>query len=279
MSIEPERIRVGIVQMNSATGDKDRNIARAVELIKDASGRGADLVVIPEFFNTEYFAQHRDYSYLDYAEPLDGPSISELEKVAKSEQVWVVGAILEANKPGVYYDTAVLLDPEGSLHGTYRKTHPAAVYSLEKIYFRYGSKFPVYDVGGWRVGLMICYDAFFPEVARILSLRGAELLVVPFAAPKHPIWREMHTMRAFENGCFLAVSNKVGREDEWTFAGESLVASPGGEMLAVASDSDDDVLVVELDRSLVDSWRRRYPMFRDRRPDLYQVLVTPTEDL
>jgi predicted amidohydrolase len=272
-------MRVGFAQMNSVSGDKPRNVARAVELLGEAAGRGADLVVLPEFFNVEYFAQHRDYKYLDYAEPLSGPSITEVAAAAARHHIWTVATILEREKAGFFYDTAVLIDREGRVHGTYRKTHPAAVYSLEKIYFRFGSHFPVFDVEGWPVGILICYDTFFPEVARTLALRGAELLVAPFAAPKHSMWRQLHTIRAFENGCFLVVCNKVGQEDEWRFSGESLVATPSAELPLVASDECDEVGVVELDRSLVDTWRRRFPMFRDRRPDLYGALVAPTEDL
>ena len=272
-------MRVSFAQMNSRSGDRQYNLDRAAELIGDASGRGADLVVLPEFFNCEYFAQHRDYKYLDYAETLAGTTIETIAAAARHYRTWVVATILTRGGPGFYYDTAVLLDRQGRVHGTYRKTHPAAVYSLEKIYFRYGSHFPVFTVEGWRVGILICYDVFFPEVARTLALRGAELLVAPFAAPKHPIWRELHSVRAFENGSFLLVCNKVGREDAWEFAGESLLAGPGGDLRVVASATDDEVAVVEIDRADVETWRRRYPMFRDRRPDLYGAVTAPTEDL
>jgi N-carbamoylputrescine amidase len=267
--------------MNSVVGDKSENVARAVELIGDAAKQDADLVLIPEFYNTEYFPQYRDYKYLEYGESLDGPSLEPIAAAAKEHEVWIVATIFEKNKPGHFYDTAVLFDREGNQRGAYRKTHPAAVYSLEKIYFRYGAHFPVFDIEGWPTGIMICYDTLFPEVARSLALRGAELILAPFAA--HPavraFWRQLHSIRAFENGCFLAVCNKVGREGEWDFAGESLIASPAGELLAVASDTEDDLIVADLDRSLVDQWRQRWPMFRDRRPDLYMDLVTPPENL
>lgn len=272
-------MRVAVAQMNSVTGDKERNVARASELIHQASAEGADVVVLPEFFNVEYFAQHRDYRYLDYAEPLEGPSLTEMSAAAKTARVWVVATILERKQPGFTYDTSVLFDREGIRRGVYRKTHPAAVYSLEKLYFRYGSQFPVVDVEGWPVGISICYDNFFPEVPRTLALYGAELIIAPFAAPKHPIWHELHTMRAFENGCFLVVCNKVGREDDWQFAGNSLIVSPGGEILGEASDEKDELLVRDLDRTHVRQWRERYPMFRDRRPDLYGALTMATEDL
>lgn len=272
-------MRLALAQMRSEANNKQRNVDVAVESVARAAAGRADIVVLPEFFNVEYFAQYRDYKYLDYAEPLAGPSLSRVSETAAKHRIWVVATILEERQPGFYYDTAVLFDREGRPRGEYRKTHPAAVYSLEKIYFRFGSKFPVFNVEGWPVGIMICYDTFFPEVARTLALKGAELLVAPFAAPKHPIWREMLVMRAFENGCYVAACNKVGHEGEWTFSGESMVTGPNGEVLAVASSDQDDLIFTDIDRDEVRTWRRRYPMFRDRRPDLYGAVVAATEDL
>jgi predicted amidohydrolase len=272
-------VRIAAAQMTSATGDKEGNVRRAVELIRAAAADGADLVVLPEFFNVEYFPQHRDYAYLDYAEPLDGPSLSAIATVCAEEKVGAVATIFERSGPGAYYDTAVFFGRDGNQLGEYRKTHPAAVYSLEKIYFRFGSKFPTFSFDGWRIGLMICYDAFFPEVARTLALRGAELIIAPFAAPRHPVWRELHISRAFENGCFLLVCNKVGKEDDWEFSGQSLIVSPGGEVLSSASDKNEEVISADIDQCDVDQWRRKYPMYRDRRPDLYSALVCATEDL
>jgi N-carbamoylputrescine amidase len=272
-------MRVAAAQMNSWTRDSERNVSRAVELIHTAAEAGADLVVLPEFFNVEYFPQHRDYAYLEYAESLDGPSLSAISTACADQRVGAVATIFERSRPGIYYDTAVLFGRDGVQLGAYRKTHPAAVYSLEKIYFRFGSKFPTFVFDGWRIGLMICYDAFFPEAARSLALNGAQLIIAPFAAPRHPVWRELHIARAFENGCFLVVCNKVGKEDGWDFSGQSLIVSPGGEVLAAAADDRDEVISAEIDQCDVDQWRQRYPMFRDRRPDLYSSLVQATEDL
>ena len=272
-------LTIGVVQMHSAVAARDQNLQRASELVGEAVGRGAQFVVVPEFFNVEYFAQYRDYAYLDYAEERDGPTLEWASRTARSNSIWLSATILYRDKPGVFYDAMFLFDPDGAEVGKYLKTHPAAVYSLEKIYFRPGSKFPVFHIAGWNVGFMICYDTFFPEVARSLTLRGAELLVAPFAAPVHPVWRELHLMRAFENGCYVAVSNKVGVEGDWTFCGESLIATPGGDIQKVASSSKDDVLVETLEHSQVSYWRQRYPMLRDRRPDAYGAIVAATEDL
>lgn len=278
--MEPDlQLTIGIIQMQSAVADRDFNLKKAASLVDDAVLRGAQFVVVPEFFNVEYFAQYRDYSYLEYAEERNGPTWQWASRVARAHGIWLSATFLLRDKPGVLYDAMFLFGPDGSEVGTYYKTHPAAVYSLEKIYFRYGSKFPVFRIADWNVGFMICYDTFFPEVARSLALRGAELLVAPFAAPKHPVWQEMHLMRAFENGCYVAVSNKVGVEGDWTFCGESLIAAPSGEVVAIASSTLDEVLVHTIDRSQVSYWRQRYPMLRDRRPDAYGAVVAATEDL
>lgn len=270
---------VGVAQMNSISGDIPRNVVCAIGLIHEAAKQGSDIVLLPEFFNMEYFAQYRDLRYLEYAEPLDGYTIQQVAAAAKQNRVWVVANIFEKQRSGFLYDTAVLIDRDGNVHGAYRKAHPAAVYGLEKIYIRYGSHFPVFDIEGWRVGMMICWDTYFPEVARTLALHGAELILVPFAAPKPHLWQELLSIRAFENGLFIAACNKVGPEGEWDFYGQSLVVNPAGEVIARVQENATEVFVAELDRSLVAEWRKRYPMFRDRRPDLYGSLVTSTEDL
>jgi predicted amidohydrolase len=276
-------MRVALAQMNSAVDDKERNVAKAVEMISRAGDQGADLVMLPEFFNTEYFPQYRDKAsvkkYIDYAEPLDGPSLTAVAQAAARHNVWLIATILEQDKTGFAYDTAVLFDRSGSRRGEYRKTHPGAVHSLEKLYFRAGSRFPIFDIDGWPTGIMICYDTSFPEVARTLALKGAELIAAPFASVQHPLWRQRFQIRAIENGCFLAACNKVGREGDVGFVGESLVAGPDGTILGIASATEEELLVVDIDRGTVRQARRDRPDFRERRPDLYHALVTPTEDL
>ena len=272
-------MRVALAQMNSITENIPANVNRAIDLIVEAADHDSDIVLLPEFFNMEYFAQYRDYKYLNYAEPLHGYTIERISKAAKQANVWVVATIFEQQRPGFLYDTAVLIDRMGEIHGVYRKAHPAAVYGLEKIYFRYGSHFRVFDIEGWPTGIMICWDAYFPEVARILALRGAEIILTPFASPKPHIWRELIQMRAFENGCYLAACNKVGPEGDWTFYGRSMVADPAGEIIAEVKENNNEVIYADLHKERVTEWRRRFPVFRDRRPDLYEAIILPTEDL
>lgn len=272
-------MRLTLIQMNSPD-EPEANLAKAERLIDEAvASENPDLVVLPEFFNTIYFSQYRDYEYMDLAESDDGPTTRAMQAKAREHGIHIVSTIFELESAGIYYDTAMLIDPEGEIAGKYRKVQPAAVQSLEKIYFRYGSHFPVFEVNGWRVGCIICYDTFFPESARCVTLNGAELVVVPFASPQQVLWREVMRTRAFENGVYFAPCNKVGTEHEWTCGGQSMIVDPLGEVLTEANDSDDQIISATLDREAVFAARKRYPMQRDRRPDLYRPICTPTEDL
>lgn len=279
MAIYARRVRLSLIQMNSRPS-RDENVERACGHIDTAvANEGPDLIVLPEFFNTVYFAQWRDTSLIDWAERDDGPTITAIRERARRHGVAVVATIFEAQSAGIYYDTAILIDRSGSVVGKYRKVQPAAVQSLEKLFFRYGSRFPVFALDGWRIGVNICYDTLFPESARCSTLNGAELIVVPFAAPQQLLWRDLMRTRAFENGVYFAPCNKVGTEGEWTFGGQSMIVDPLGQVVTEASDTDDAIVSTELDREAVFAARRRYPMLRDRRPELYAPITTPTEDL
>lgn len=272
-------VRLSLVQMNSA-GSRDENLERACEHIDAAAAtHQPDLIVLPEFFNTVYFAQWRDTSLIDWAEGDDGATVTAMRGRARRHGVAVVATIFEAASAGLYYDTAILIDRSGAIVGKYRKVQPAAVQSLEKLFFRYGSHFPVFTLDGWRVGVNICYDTLFPESARCSAMNGAELIVVPFAAPQQLLWRDLMRARAFENGVYFAPCNKVGTEGDWTFGGQSMIVDPSGEVVKEAGSAVDEVVSFELDRDAVFAARRRYPMFRDRRPELYTPITTATEDL
>lgn len=272
-------MKLTLIQMNSG-GEPAENIAHACELVDAAAtATKPDLIVVPEFFNTIFFAQYRDYGYFDLAETDQGPAISAMRERARAHRCHLVATIYEREAAGVYYDTAIVLDPEGETVGKYRKVQPAAVQSLEKIYFRYGSHFPVFRVGQWRVGINVCYDTFFPESARCSALNGADLIVVPFAAPQQVLWRDVMRTRAFDNGVWFAPCNKVGLEGEWTFGGASMIVDPLGEVVAEASATEEETISAEIDLDAVDAARRRYPMFRDRRPELYGPICANTEDI
>ncbi len=270
-------MRISLIQMNSRAGARDENVGRASEYIAQAAQQGAEVVVLPEFFNYEYFPQYRDYRYMDYAEPQDGVTTTRMREAAVTNRVWVVSTIFEMERPGLYYDTAMLIDPAGEIAGKYRKVHPAALLSLEKIYFRGGSAFPVFGIGDWTVGFSICYDNLFPESCRCLAVAGAELIIAPYATPIDDPWENFLTTRALENGVFLAACNHVGQEGEWRFSGKSLIISPQGKVLFEASGTEEQILTAEIHREQVVESRRRFPLFRDRRPEVYSILAQPME--
>ncbi|HZT43816.1 MAG TPA: carbon-nitrogen hydrolase family protein [Chthonomonadaceae bacterium] len=270
-------MRIALIQMNSRAGERDENIRRAADFIAQAAQEGAQLVVLPEFFNVEYFPQYRDYRYMDYAESQDGITTTHMREAARAHKVWVVSTLFEMERPGLYYDTAILIDPTGTIAGKYRKVHPAALLSLEKIYFRGGSAFPVFRLEEWTVGFSICYDNLFPESCRCLAIEGAELIIAPYATPIDDPWENFLTTRALENGVFLAACNHVGQEGEWRMSGKSMIVSPLGKILLQASGTEEQILSAEISRGQVVDARRRFPLFRDRRPEVYSVIARPME--
>lgn len=272
------QIKLGLVQMNSTVRDRDGNVQKALKYIDDLTNRGADLIVLPEFFNTEYFAQYWDYSYFDYAEPEDGYTITAIRQRAAQNKVYIAATIYEMEAPGLYYDTLFMIADDGAIIGKYRKTHPAGVKSVEKLFYRSGNRFPVWDVKGVRVGGIICYDHVFPEAARSLMVNGADLVIGPFATKGLAAWDSLMSARAFENGVYMAPCNKVGVEDTWVFSGSSMVVDPFGTILHRASETADELFTIDIVRAEVEKARVEHPFLRDRRPEAYTALVHNYED-
>ena len=275
----PSEMRMSLVQMNS-TLDREANLDKVCAYIdRTVAEDKPHLVVIPEFFNHHYVFQYRDHKYLDLAEPEDGYSLTRVREKAREHGIHLVATLYEEESAGIYYDTAFVVDPAGEIIGKYRKIMPGLYLSLERMYFRFGSYFPVFKVGEWRIGMVICYDTFFPEHARCVAVNGAELIVVPFAAPKVGPRREMMITRAWENAVYFTPCNKVGREGDWDFGGLSMIIDPEGEVLAEAGGTDDEIISATLSRETVFATRKRKPFFRDRRPDLYAPICSASEDI
>lgn len=269
-------MRVGSVQMNSGD-DVAANVAKACDYVRRAAAEGAELVVLPEFFNTIFFAQYRDIAYHALAETDIGPTMSAIRECAIRHNISVVATIYEEIEIGLCYDTAMHVGPDGEIRHKYRKVHPAAVKSLEKIYFRYGTRFDTYKLDEWTVGIGVCYDMGFPETARCLAVNGAELLIAPYATSRQNMFQEVLRTRAFENGCFLIAANKVGREGDWNFPGGSMISDPMGTIIATADTQNEALLIADIDRAAVREARISYPSKRDRRPDTYSVLTRETD--
>lgn len=267
---------ISAVQFQSGE-DIEKNVDQAVSLIEEAAAAKADLVVLPEFFNTIFFAQYWDRKYFALAEAETGYSMRRVKKAAADNRVNVIATLYEMVDSGLYYDTAFVLDRNGETVGRYRKVHPAAVNSLEKIYFRPGDGFHVWDIEGWKVGICICYDAMFPESARMLMAKGAELIAVPYATNRTRMWFEMLRSRAFENGAYLLAANKAGLEGEWEFSGNSVIIDPLGDIIVSANGQQRAAISAEIKHDAVRDARIRYPVMRDRRPDRYADLARDKE--
>lgn len=265
-------MRVACVQMRS-TEDLSANIEKARRYIERAADQGAQLVVLPEFFNTIFFAQYRDTKYFELAEEDNGPTITAIREAAQRHKVDVVATLYEKHAPGIYFDTALHINANGEIVFKYRKTHPAGVLSVEKLYFRYGTRFDTYRMNEWTLGIGICYDMGFPETARCLTVNGAELLLAPYATTRTHMFQEMLRTRAFENGCYLIAANKVGREGDWELGGGSLIVAPDGTVMQSADTRSEALLLTELRRDEVERARIAYPTLRDRRPDLYAPIT------
>ena len=290
--VVPEDCRIGLVQMRVGE-DPAENLARAINLIGEAASRGADLVCLPELFRTPYFCQREDAALFDLAEPVPGPTTIALAAAARRHGVVVVASLFERRAPGIAHNTAAVIDADGSLAGVYRKMHiPDDPGYYEKYYFTPGDLgFRAIDTSAGRIGVLICWDQWFPEAARLMALAGAEVILYPTAIGWHPAekqsegaaqrdaWRTVQRGHAIANGVYVAAVNRVGMERPepsaagLEFWGTSFCCDPQGVMLAEAGTRDEEVLVVEIDRTRLEEVRRNWPFLRDRRIDAYDGLT------
>lgn len=252
-------IKVAAVQMNCILGDLNANLQKAKALIDRAVEQGAKLIILPELFNTGYRVEERD---VELAESIPGPTTDWMIEVARESNVYLAGAILETGRTnGLVHDTALLAGPEG-LVGVYRKTH---LWDVENTRFTKGEEFPVFETSLGKIGLQICYEVGFPEGARILSMKGADIIVYPsaFGEARLYAWDLATRSRALENGAFVVASNRTGTEKgETTFGGLSRIVDPRGNVLIEAQE-EDDVIVSEIDLQQVIDQRRTIPYLRD----------------
>jgi N-carbamoylputrescine amidase len=285
-----DKFRVGLVQM-SATTDPDQNLERAIAKVREAADKGAQIVCLPELFQTQYFCQREDAALFDLAEPIPGPTTNKLAEAAKQLKIVLIGSLFEKRAPGVYHNTAVMIDADGSLRGIYRKMHiPDDPLYYEKYYFTPGDLgFKAFDTQVGKVGALVCWDQWYPEGARLTSLQGANVLFYPTAIGWHPsekaqygaaqldAWRTIQRSHAIANGVYVAAVNRIGfegpPESGIEFWGNSFVADPFGQIIAQASAAQEEVLVAECDPKRMDEVRRNWPFFRDRRIDAYAAIT------
>lgn len=290
---------IGLVQ-DSATGDLAANVARADARIREAASRGAQIVCLKELFNAPYFCKSQREERFDLAEPIPGPVTDRMQALARELAVVIVVPMFERQAAGIYRNSAAVIDADGTLLGTYRKMHiPDDPLYNEKFYFTPGDVPPAADTAaaGFRVwttryatiGVLICWDQWYPEAARITALLGADILFYPTAIGWHPAeqaewgpaqadaWRTIQRSHAIANGVYVAAVNRTGHEDEpgtdgLTFFGQSFVADPAGRVVASAGD-EETVLIATCDPAFVESTRRAWPFLRDRRIDAYGPIL------
>ncbi|MDQ3399758.1 MAG: acyltransferase [Chloroflexota bacterium] len=276
-------VKAALVQ-SAWTGDKASMIGRHVQFIEDAATQGAQVVCLQELFYGPYFCQVQDTKHYSYSEKIpDGETTKLMQELARTYSMVIVAPMYEEDQTGVYYNTAAVIDADGRYLGKYRKTHIPHVNGFwEKFYFRPGNMgYPVFDTAVGKVGVYICYDRHFPEGARMLGLHGAELVFIPSATSRGlsmHLWKIEQTAHAIANGYWVGTINRVGRETEFgpnDYYGSSYFADPRGKIVAEASDTDEQLVVADLDMDLVREVRNTWQFYRDRRPDMYSDMVAP----
>ncbi|HYM09445.1 MAG TPA: carbon-nitrogen hydrolase [Bryobacterales bacterium] len=282
---------VGLIQM-ACSPDPADNLARAIERIGEAARQGAQVVCLQELFRSQYFCQREDPALFDLAEPIPGPTTEALAATARRSQVVIVASIFERRAPGVYHNTVAVLDADGSLVNLYRKTHiPDDPLYYEKYYFTPGDLgYPVFETRAGRIAALVCWDQWYPEAARLVALRGAQVLFYPTAIGWHPCekaqhgeaqhdaWKTIQRAHAIANGIYVAAVNRVGHEGPASagleFFGGSFVCDPFGVVLAEASREREEILYAECDPARIEEVRRNWPFLRDRRVDTYGALAS-----
>jgi len=292
-----ESFRIGLVQM-SCGPEPEENLQKALARVGDASNRGAQVVCLPELFQTQYFCQREDPSLFDLAEPIPGRTTERLAAAARKDGIVLIASLFEKRAPGIYHNTAAVFDADGTLRGIYRKMHiPDDPLYYEKFYFTPGDLgFRAIDTSAGRLGTLVCWDQWYPEGARLTALQGASVLFYPtaigwhpaekaeFGEAQHDAWRTIQRAHAIANGVYVAAVNRVGFETGnirgqsapgagLEFWGGSFICDPFGRVIAESSNDKEEILLGEVDLRKLEETRRNWPFLRDRRVDSYAPIT------
>jgi N-carbamoylputrescine amidase len=290
------KVTLGLLQ-HACSANPAENLKKTLALTEHAAKKGAKIICTQELFRSQYFCQAEDHEYFKLAEPIDGPTTKAFQKIAKKYKVVIIASLFEKRASGLYHNTAVIIDADGSLLGIYRKMHiPDDPLFYEKFYFTPGDTgFKAWDTKYGRIGVLICWDQWYPEAARLTAMSGAEILFYPTAIGWHPkekaeygtnqhgAWETIQRSHAVANGCYVASINRIGLEtpeggDGLEFWGQSFVAGTSGQILAKASVDKEEVLIVPVELDKVDTTRTHWPFLRDRRIDAYGDLTKRFRD-
>nr|WP_293841474.1 carbon-nitrogen hydrolase [uncultured Arsenicibacter sp.] len=282
-----KKVNIGLVQM-ACSADVDANVQKAIDGIREAAAKGAQIVCLQELFTSLYFCDVEDHHNFSLAEPIPGPTTDRMSEVAKECGVVIIASLFEKRAQGLYHNTTAVIDADGTYLGKYRKMHiPDDPGYYEKFYFTPGDLgYMVFDTRFARIGVLICWDQWYPEAARITALMGAEVLFYPTAIgwdttetdpavnqEQYNAWQTIQRSHAIANGVHVVSVNRVGREADQQFWGGSFVANPFGSLLYLAPHEGETVHVQEIDLALSDRYRTTWPYFRDRRIDSYQPIT------
>jgi N-carbamoylputrescine amidase len=285
-----QTVKLGLIQ-TAGSADPDANLKKTLALAGRAAQHGAQIICTQELFRSQYFCQKEDHANFKLAEPVPGPTTDVFCQFAKKHQVVVIASLFEKRAAGVYHNTAAIIDADGSLLGRYRKMHiPDDPLYYEKFYFTPGDLgFRSWQTRYGKIGVLICWDQWYPEAARLTALQGAQILFYPTAIGWHPAekkkygerqhnsWETIQRSHAIANGCYVAVANRIGHEKlagrGIEFWGQSFVAGTSGEILAQAGAAKEEILIVPVDLAAVDDTRTHWPFLRDRRIDAYGNLT------
>jgi len=279
-------VKIGLLQM-SCDVKPELNLKKAIAMTNAAAKQGAQIVCLQELFRSQYFCQTEDTELFKLAETIPGPTTDELSKVARKKKVVIVASVFEKRAAGVYHNTAVILNADGTIAGKYRKMHiPDDPLYYEKFYFTPGDLgFKSHDTAYGKVGALVCWDQWFPEAARLTALSGAQILFYPTAIgwlpnedqevneAQHSAWETIQRAHAIANGVYVVAVNRVGPEGKLNFWGQSFVSDPFGRVIACASADSEEVLVVDCDLNEIEQTRQNWPFLRDRRIDSYTPIT------
>ncbi len=291
-SLSSRKVTLGLIQM-SCGADPKRNFEKALKRITQVARKGAQVICLQELFCSQYFCQTEDHAYFKMAEPVPGPKTETLGQLAKQHQVVIIAPLFEKRAEGLYHNTAAIIDADGIYLGKYRKMHiPDDPLYYEKFYFTPGDLgFKVWKTHYGNMEVLICWDQWYPEAARLMALQGAEILFYPTAIGWHPkektkygkaqhnAWEIIQRSHAVANGCYVATVNRVGREklvkgnDGIEFFGQSFVVDPSGQVLARGSVDCEENVIIQVDLAQVNTTRTHWPFLRDRRIDAYGELT------
>lgn len=288
-----QMVKLGLIQ-SACDVDPKKNLKRTLALVEKAARAGAQIVCTQELFRSRYFCQSEDHKNFSLAEKIPSPTTDAFCKLAKKHRIVIIASLFEKRASGVYHNTAAVIDADGSLMGIYRKMHiPDDPLYYEKFYFTPGDLgFRAWQTKHAKIGVLVCWDQWYPEAARLTAMQGAEILFYPTAIGWHPdekqkygvkqhsAWETIQRAHAVANGCYVAVANRIGHETikgvggkGIEFWGQSFVAGTSGEIIAKATSTEEEILIVPIDLGEVDTTRTHWPFLRDRRIDAYGNLT------